>query len=179
MTCEQFLESAAAYALGILDSSERQECAQHLAAPGPHHGCAVAVGEAQRVAATLVTTLPARPPAPHVWGAIQARLDGLPRDPTARRRVWRELAGWFVAASVLGFYLYSVPVDTRKRAMALEGSSAMVRDAMGLMTAGGTHLLVFVPRRADAGRGTVILNAAERRAVVLCDRAPPAAARRL
>jgi anti-sigma-K factor RskA len=179
MTCEEFLESSAAYALGVLDPGESAACVRHLGQPGPHRGCPQAVTDAQAVAASLAGTLPARPPPPQLWRAIEARLGEIPRDPGARRRVWRELAGWFVAAAVIGFYLYSVPLDGRRRAVALEGSPSVVKDAMGLMTEPGTRLVVFVPRRPGAGRATVILNAAERRAVVLCDRAPPAAAGRL
>jgi len=179
MTCEDFLESSAAYALGILDPVEAKACARHLAQPGPHRGCPQAVNDAQAVAATLAGTLPARPPSPQLWRAIEARLGEAPRDPSARRRVWRELAGWVVAAAVIGFYLYSVPVDGRRRAVALESSPSVVRDAMGLMSEPGTRLVVFVPSRAGVGRATIIINGAERRAVVLCDRAPPASARRL
>jgi hypothetical protein len=93
--------------------------------------------------------------------------------------VWRELAGWFVAAAVISIYLYGPPVDTRRRAVAEEGQPALVREAMGLMTTPGTRLVPFVPSRAGVGRAALILNASERRALVLCDRTPPAAARLL
>lgn len=179
MDCEQFLESSAAYALGILDPAESSACARHLAQPGRHRGCREALEDARAVAATLAAALPPRPPSPQLWRAIEARLGEMPRDPAARRRVWRELAGWFVAAAVIGFYIYSVPLDGRRGAVALEGSPSVVRTAMGYMTAPRARLVAFVPRRAEAGRATLILNDRERRAVVLCDRAPPATAGRL
>src|SRR5215831_11119944 len=149
MTCEEFLESSAAFALGILDPTERNACALHLAQPGTHRGCVEAVSDAREVAAKLAGTLPARPPSPQLWRAIEARLGDVPHEPTGRRRVWRELAGWFVAAAVIGFYLYSAPLDSRRRAIALESSPSVVGEAMGLMTAPGTRLVVFVPRRAE------------------------------
>jgi anti-sigma-K factor RskA len=179
MTCEEFLELSAAFALGILDPAERTACVGHLADPQPHRGCAIAVQEAQAVAAQLAGGVPARAPSPQLWRAIEARISDLPRDPAARRRVWRELAGWFVAAAVIGFYLYSAPAETRRQAIALEGAPSAIRDAMGLMTSPGTRLVVFAARRAEAGRATVILSPTEHRAVVLCDRVPPQAARRL
>jgi hypothetical protein len=179
MTCDEVLERAAAYALNILEPAEHEACARHLRGPGPHRGCVVAVEEARAVAASLSDRLPERAPPPELWRAIEARLGRLPREPGARRRVWRELAGWFVAAAVIGIYFYGAPIDTRRRAVALEGAPGMVRDAMTLMTAQGTRLVGFVPRRADAGRASVILNPAERRAVVLCDRTPPESARLL
>jgi anti-sigma-K factor RskA len=179
MTCEQFLEMAPAYALGIVDADERAACAEHLAASGPHRRCAESVEEARAVALALARAVPARTPSPRIWRAIEARVGDVPRDAAARRRVWRELAGWFVAAAVMGFYLYSAPVDTRRRAIALEGAPSAIRDAMTLMTTSGTRLVVFAPRHADAGRATVIMSSSERRAVVLCDQVPPEAARRL
>ena len=131
------------------------------------------------MAAQLAGTVPGRLPSPQLWRAIEARLGDLPRDPRARRYVWRELAGWFVAAAVIGLYLYGVPLDTRRRAIAVEGPPAMIRAAMTLMSTPGTRLYAFLPGRAGAGRATVLINADARRALVLCDRTPPAAARQL
>jgi hypothetical protein len=180
MTCEEFLEQAAAYALGILDPGEQEACTRHLMERGPHRGCSVTVEEARAVAVSLSGGLPGQHPSPRLWRAIEARLGDIPREPGARRRVWRELAGWFVAAAVIGVYFYSAPMDTRRKPLAAaEGAPTLVRDAMGLMTTSGTRLLVFVPRRPGAGRASVILNPAERRAMVLCDRTPPESARLL
>jgi anti-sigma-K factor RskA len=179
MTCEELLETAAAYALGVLEPAESDACARHLREPGPHRGCAEAVQEATAVAAKLAGALQGQDPPPQLWRALEARLGEVPGDPRARRRVWRELAGWFVAAAVIGFYIYNVPFETRRGAAATGSAPAMVRDAMGLMASPGTRLVAFVPRRPEAGRAALILNRSDRRAVVLCDRAPPAAARRL
>ena len=180
MTCDEFLEQAAAYALGVLDDGEQVGCTRHLLEPGPHRGCGVAVDEARAVAVSLSRGLPGRAPSPRLWRAIEARLGEIPREPGARRRMWRELAGWFVAAAVIGVYLYGAPIDNRKRAVAAaEGAPTTVRDAMALMTTPGTRLVAFVPQRTGAGRASVILNASAHRALVLCDRTPPEAARLL
>jgi anti-sigma-K factor RskA len=179
MTCEEFVEQSAAYVLGILDPAERTACLQHLDGARPHRGCEAAVEEARMVAASLARVLPNHPPSRQVWRAIEARLGDLPAEPRARRRLWRELAGWFVAAAVIGVYLYSVPIDTRRRAVAVEAAPSMVRESMTLMTAPGTRVLAFRARRADAGRASLIMSPGDGRAVVLCDHVPPEAARRL
>src|SRR6185503_17835980 len=51
MTCEQFTAMAPAYALAILDETDRTACARHLAHGGPHRGCRLAVTEARQVTA--------------------------------------------------------------------------------------------------------------------------------
>jgi len=180
MTCEEFLEQAAAYALGVLDDGEQAACTRHLLDPGPHRACGVAVDEARAVVVSLSRGLPGRAPSPRLWRAIEARLGDIPREPGARRRMWRELAGWFVAAAVIGVYLYGTPIDTRRKTVAAaEGAPITVRDAMTMMTTPGTRLVAFVPQRAGAGRASVMLNAPAHRALVLCDRTPPEAARLL
>jgi len=117
MTCDEFKEMAAAYALVALDEQERSACAQHLAAAFPHRGCREAVAEAELVAAQLGAALIPQRPSPQVWRAIAARL---PEDPgvsrlpeEARRRSLYHLCGWLVAAALVGVYLYNAPLDRR------------------------------------------------------------------
>jgi anti-sigma-K factor RskA len=86
MTCEQFTEMAPAYALAVLDETERTACTRHLAQSGPHRGCREAVGEARQVIVRLADTVPARPPSPGLWRAIEARLADAPTGAVGRRR---------------------------------------------------------------------------------------------
>ena len=74
MTCEEFTEMAPAYALAVLDDTERTACTRHLAQSGPHRGCQEAVGEARQVTACLSAAVPARLPSPGLWRAIEARI---------------------------------------------------------------------------------------------------------
>ena len=119
MTCTEFRELAAAYALGMLSDAERLACGRHLTGGRSHPGCAAAVTEAQVVTAQLAAVLPGRAPSPAAWRAIESRVRAGrqgPSDPTSRgRRLW-ELADWFVVVTVIGLYLYGAPLDTRRRA---------------------------------------------------------------
>ena len=203
MTCEEFLELAAAYTRGILDDGERAACVAHLA-EAEHRGCLDAVADARDISSKLVVTLPVPQPSPDVWRAIESRLgagaarpggggaspDGGPAvagavmvTPTAAPpakalispRVWRELAGWFVAAAVVGFHLYNVPVDTQRQAAAGTGARRMPGDPLGdsgraalaLMVAPGTRLATFAAGREGLGGASVMLNVGEKKAVVV------------
>ena len=117
MSCDEFKEMAAAYALVALDEPERAACAHHLATGAPHRGCREAVGAAELVAAQLGAALIPHRPSPQVWRAIAARLHearGTATQPEdARRRSLYHLCGWLVAAAVVGVYLYNAPLNRR------------------------------------------------------------------
>jgi|SRR6185312_8809430 hypothetical protein len=118
MTCDEFKERAAAYALVALDVGEHDACARHLASTFPHLGCREAVAEAELVAARLGASLDPERPASQVWQAIAARLQeargsAAAVDDVARRRGLYHLCGWLVAAALVGLYLYNAPLDHR------------------------------------------------------------------
>jgi hypothetical protein len=179
MTCEEFTEMAPAYALAVLDEMERTACTRHLAQSGRHRGCHEAVGEARQVTACLSAAVPARRPSPRVWRAIEARIAEVPTGAVDRRRRVRELGGWVVAAAVIGFTLVSTLVDRGRRVVAVDGHRSTAREALGLMTAPGTRVVAFIPRKAGAGRATLIVNPVQHRALLLADQIPPEAAARL
>jgi hypothetical protein len=183
MTCEEFTEMAPSYALAVLDELERAACTRHLAQSGPHRGCQEAVGEARQVTACLSAAVPARPPSPGVWRAIEARISHVPAGAGDRRRRVRErvreIAGWVVAAVVIGFTLVNTPVDGSRRAVAMDDHQSTARAVLGLMTAPGTRVVAFIPRKIGVGRATLIVNPVQHRAIVLADQIPPEAALRL
>ncbi len=74
MTCEEFLETVGAYALGSLSQAEREACGAHLAEDRVHAGCERAFEEAQTVSVNLAWALPDQPPRPEVWAAIESRV---------------------------------------------------------------------------------------------------------
>ena len=118
MTCDEFKERAAAYALVALDDGERDACARHLASALPHLGCREAAAEAELVAARLGAALAPERPAPHVWREIADRLHvarggAVSTDEGTRRRGLYHLCGWLVAATLVGLYLYNAPLDHR------------------------------------------------------------------
>jgi hypothetical protein len=115
MTCEEFKETAPAYALSALEVAELAACKRHLAQSGPHRGCREAADAARQVTVRLATALPARPPSPRLWPAIAARIADVPPAARGRGRRLAEIGGWIVAAAVIGFSLYSTPTDARHR----------------------------------------------------------------
>lgn len=145
MTCDEFKELAPAYALIALDEDERRACARHLATGAPHRGCVEAVEQATLVAARLGVVLHPSLPAPRVWQNIAAQVrshgavaPAVARPPAgsaeeARRRGLYHLAGWLVAAALLGLYLYAFPLDFHHRPSSLNGNS---RDAERLRLEG-------------------------------------------
>jgi anti-sigma-K factor RskA len=116
MTCEEFKELAGAYALGALDRAERLSCARHLGSGRPHAGCAAAVADAERITAQLALAVRPRRPSADTWRSIEARIRaGDTGEPNGRGRGIKELVGWFVVATLVGLYLYDVPIEVRRR----------------------------------------------------------------
>lgn len=74
MTCAEFKEAVAAYALGIVDPDERAAMARHLADGVAHDGCLEALAEAYETSALLGAALPPAEPGPHVWQAIEREI---------------------------------------------------------------------------------------------------------
>jgi hypothetical protein len=121
MTCDEFKELAPAYALIALDEDERRACAQHLAAPVPHRGCAEAVEHATLVVTRLGAGLPPVLPAARVWqniaAAVRSERPALAAaaatraSEEARRRGLYQLCGWLLAVTLLGLYLYAFPFE--------------------------------------------------------------------
>ncbi len=181
LTCDEFNDMAPAYALAVLDEMERTACTRHLELTGPHRGCQQTVAEAHRVTARLSAAVPAHSPSPHLWRAIEARIADFPAGAgtVERRHRVRELGGWVVAAVVIGFYVATTPADRGRRAEAVDGRRSTAHEALGLMTAPGTRVVAFVPRKPGAGRATLIINPAQHRALLLADQIPPEAAPRL
>ena len=129
MTCEQFTEMAPAYALAVLDDTERTACTRHLAQSGPHRGCRRAVTEARQVTARLSAAVPARPPSPGLWRAIEARIADVPARAVDRRHRPRGIAGWVVPAAIIGITLVSAPVGTG-RGVPADGQRSTARDGI-------------------------------------------------
>lgn len=117
MTCAEFQEAVAAYALGALDPDEKNACDAHLSdADARHQGCREALDQARAMADRLVLEpVPIRPP-PSLWTAIEEAIRSLPRDAASpappfaattkpsRARLAPGPWPWLVAASLaIGF----------------------------------------------------------------------------
>jgi hypothetical protein len=90
LTCEDFRDLAAAYALGVLDESERIACAHHLAEGAPHRGCVAAVEEARWTTARLSAAVPAEPLPPGLWPTIAGRVTSVPHSADRRRKLRKD-----------------------------------------------------------------------------------------
>jgi anti-sigma-K factor RskA len=101
MTCAEFKELAAAYAIGALDDAERAACDRHLAeaTPNDHAGCYEALEQANETAHALALSLPPVKPRADLWKAIEAETSGLKSAPAPFAR--RSVVPWLLAAAML------------------------------------------------------------------------------
>ena len=95
MTCAEFKEVAALYALGALDPAERAACDAHLA-EAKHDGCVDALAQAFAAVEAIGGDLPEVPPGPHVWKKVEERIGVSVL--AARRTSALGAVGWAVAA---------------------------------------------------------------------------------
>jgi anti-sigma-K factor RskA len=105
MTCAEFKELCAAYALGAVDEAERAACNEHLAQP-THEGCLEALAEAELTLNAIPLALtPVRPRA-EMWDAIERAV--APATVPKRRPAWHVALPTvlFVAAAAVAIFLY-------------------------------------------------------------------------
>jgi anti-sigma-K factor RskA len=99
MDCAAFKETAALFALGGLDASERAACEEHLKQPA-HDGCVEALAEAMAAVASIERE--AEAPAPRVWSGIASRIaPAAERLRRARRRASVAIAVALACAAAL------------------------------------------------------------------------------
>src|SRR5581483_11762049 len=100
MTCAEFKELAAAYALGALTPEERAAADAHLAGaePNEHAGCFEALAEASETANALALSLAPVKPRADLWKAIEAETAaaGGAAEP-APRRARGSILPWLLA----------------------------------------------------------------------------------
>jgi anti-sigma-K factor RskA len=96
MTCAEFRELAALYALGALSAEEKAAADAHLA-EATHEGCVEALAQASAGTDSLAKSLvPSRPDA-RVWRAIEAQVAARPAI------ALREKIAWLAAAAAVLF----------------------------------------------------------------------------
>ena len=108
MTCAEFKEQAAAFALGALDREEQAAAEAHLHEPR-HEGCLDELRRLADGAELLADSLPPVRPGPAVWEGIAARIGAAgERAPAPAGRRWREIMAVAVAiaAVVALFFLW-------------------------------------------------------------------------
>jgi anti-sigma-K factor RskA len=100
MTCAEFRELAALFAMGALSPEETAAAEAHLQ-ESTHEGCFEALRIASSGAEALARALVPAKPDDRVWRGIEARLQPTERRARARRMGMRERAAWFIVAAAL------------------------------------------------------------------------------
>jgi anti-sigma-K factor RskA len=178
VTCDEFKQQVAAYALGALDAVEKQACEQHLT-EAKHEGCVEALRAAAQSAALLAEALTPAAPAPSTWAAIEGRLRA-----TAPRR-GPPLVAWMLAAAAVLLILWlgfdRVHLQDQLAANDAHGKqqlsecvaqlermksdAQMRRDALALLAISGTRLIALTQKGAE--QANVIYHVGQKRAYVL------------
>ncbi len=192
MTCAEFKEQVAAFALGILDADERAACERHLA-EREHQGCLTALAEANDAIAVLGLALPAIAPSAATWSAIESRTRTVAANVTPLRRRSRlaVAAPWLLAAAMLLVLLVSLRqkqlvgremqavLDRSNDALAQRNQCAAElasmrkdaeqrRDAMALLQLSGTKLVTLAQQGSEHEAAlNVIWHAGVKRGYVL------------
>jgi anti-sigma-K factor RskA len=193
MTCAEFKEHLAAFALGTLDADERAACERHLA-QREHEGCLSALAEANDTAAALGLALPVLTPSAATWKAIESRTrtvvvaGGAAASP--RRRRWTVVTPWLLAAAMLLALLLTLrqrqivdrelhaALDRSNDALqqraqcavelgALRHDAELRRDALALLQLSGTQLVALAQQGSALVGANVIWHAGVKRGFVL------------
>lgn len=179
MTCADFKELAAVFALGALDPLERAAAEAHLA-EATHQGCFEALAEASAGMEALARTLPSPRPDAGIWRDIEARVS--PRQQGLRLR---EGLAWSAAAAAL-LLLFAGSARLRERSAAevasvqrekqqclgelssLRGEAEAQRSAIALLQSPTTTVVSFAPQPSGGGLGArALVDVAARKGMVL------------
>lgn len=186
MTCAEFKELAAVFALGALDPTERAAAEAHLA-EATHEGCFEALRQASTGVEALARTLPAPRPPASTWGAIEARV--APRTGSGPR----EAIAWAAAAAAVALLFAGGARERRLHAEAvagverekqqclgelssLRGEAEAQRSAIALLQSPSTQVVSFAPQAAGGGLGArALIDVAARKGMVLSSALAPRA----
>ena len=186
MTCAEFKELAAAFALGGLDPAEQAAAEAHLA-EAAHEGCFEALRQASAGLEALARTLPAPRPAAEIWRAIEAQV--VPRGGVSPR----EAIAWTAAAAAVVLLFTGGARERRLHAAAvagverekqqclgelssMRGEVEAQRSAIALLQSPSTQVVSFAPQAAGGGLGArALVDVAARKGMVLSSALAPRA----
>jgi anti-sigma-K factor RskA len=202
MNCAEFKADVGGCALGALDPHERRAMHVHLDEPIAHDGCRDALEAAERTVAELSSALPEVRPAQRVWRAIERRIQAGHAGVRFSVRESIAWAAALAAAVALGLVQVDrarqiervqavdrslVPTRAELRAARrglaererclkelerMKGGAALHRAAIALLEKSATTVVQLDPVPGSSYRGSVIVNLAERRALVLSSDLP-------
>ena len=186
MTCAEFKELAALFALGALDPAERAAAEAHLAETS-HEGCFESLQQASAGLEALARTLPAPRPPAAIWSGIEARV--APRTGVSPR----EAIAWTAAAAAAVLLFAGGARERRLHADAvagverekqqclgelasLRGEAEAQRSAIALLQSPTTQVVSFAPQPSGGGLGArALVDIAARTAMVLSSALAPRA----
>jgi anti-sigma-K factor RskA len=130
VTCADFKEQVAAYALGALEPDERRAFDEHLR-EGRHEGCLDELARMEATAQSLAESLPPVKPGAHVWKRIEERLgaEGLRASGGGGGRRWQVLSVLVAAAAMLVIWLLLKQKDELEERLADADSQRMLAQA--------------------------------------------------
>jgi anti-sigma-K factor RskA len=153
MTCHEFKDLVALFALGGLDPAERAACEAHLQSPGAHDGCLEALGEAMTSVSSLDDNVPA-PPA-HVWAKIEHQVGPSARQQRRARRVTFATMG-FAAAAVAAIVFVQIRGERREAPLVAEV------ETLHVATRHADEVAASITRERDACRAQLERDVADR-----------------
>ena len=185
MTCAEFKDLAAVFALGALDPAERAAAEAHLA-EATHEGCFEALRQASAGFEALARTLPAPRPDAGIWRVIEARV--APRSGLGPRETFRDYArllAWAAAVAAVFLLLAGGARERRLHAEAvasverekqqclgelssLRGEAEAQRSAIVLLQSPSTQVISFAAQPTGGGLGArALIDVAARKGMVL------------
>ena len=187
MTCAEFKELAAVFALGALEAPERAAAEAHLA-EATHEGCFEALRQASSGLEALARTLPSPRPDAGIWRAIEARV--APRSGLSHTLA---RVAWWTAAAAIALLFADGARERRLHADAvalverekqqclgelssLRGEAEAQRSAIALLQSPSTSVVSFAPQAAGGGLGArALVDVAARKGMVLSSALAPRA----
>lgn len=153
MTCNEFKDLVALFALGGLDPAERAACEAHVQSSDPHDGCLEALGEAMTSVSSLDENVP--PPPAHVWAKIEHQVGPSARQHRRARRVAVATMGFAVAA-VAAIVLVQLRGERRSAPLVAEV------EALHVATRHADEVTASITRDRDACRAQLLRDEADR-----------------
>lgn len=192
MTCTEFKELVAAYALGALEAGELTACDTHLAAAA-HDGCREALRAAEEAALAPALALAPVRPGDGVWKGIEAKMvtntatmvsekrRAGSRPRWTRSQIAVAALPWLVAAAaaILVVQLRSTVADrdrlVRKLAVVPAKVATPASEAARLLGMPGTKVMTMAPQEGGVvGHAVAIVHTGQEMAVIFAKGLAPA-----
>jgi anti-sigma-K factor RskA len=170
MTCVEFQELAAAFALDALEPAERVACEQHLADSAMHQGCREALRDAEDAAAIPGMAMPPARARADLWKGIEAKLSPVvAAAPVAPRRKLAlpiaKIAPWIVAAAAV---IVAIVVSAARGTTHVEKAAPSADQMASLLASPDAKVVTLAPQGAGMhGAVVAVVSASLAQAIVM------------